>query len=116
MAKVAIIMYMFSIAVLFSGYFIEKAYGLGLFTGITIDSLEQLISKNDINQEISVDLIFGDFIAAARVVFGIVTGDTIAAAFSIIPSFNEVWMLLVRLLFTFSSALLWAFVVAGRSL
>ena len=116
MAKVAIIMYMFSIAVLFSGYFIEKAYGLGLFTGITIDSLEQLISKNDINQEISVDLIFGDFIAAVRLIFGIVTGDTIAQALALIPQFDATWRLLTGLIFSFTSALLWAFVVAGRSL
>ena len=109
-------MYLFSVGLLFSGYFIDQAYGLDLFTGVTYDALDAIANKQVINQEISVDLIFGDFIAGVRVVFGIVTGDTIAQAFSLIPSFDEVWLLLVRIVFTLSSAMLWVFIVTGRSI
>lgn len=116
LGKIAIIMYMFSIALLFSGYFLDQAYGLSLFTGVTFDALDEIASKNVVNQEISIDLIFGDFIAGVKVVFGIITGDTIAQAFSLIPNFDETWMLLVRLAFTLSSAMLWVFIVTGRSL
>ena len=116
LGKIAIIMYLFSVGLLFSGYFIDQAYGLDLFTGVTYDALDAIANKQVINQEISVDLIFGDFIAGVRVVFGIVTGDTIAQAFSLIPSFDEVWLLLVRIVFTLSSAMLWVFIVTGRSL
>ena len=116
LGKIAIIMYLFSVGLLFSGYFIDQAYGLDLFTGVTYDALDAIANKQVINQEISVDLIFGDFIAGVRVVFGIVTGDTIAQAFSLIPSFDEVWLLLVRIVFTLSSAMLWVFIVTGRSI
>lgn len=114
--KIAIIMYLFSVSLLFSGYFIDQAYGLNLFTGITFDSLDDLASKNAVDEEISIDLVFGDFVAGVRVVFGIVTGDTIAQAFALIPSFNETFMLLVRIIFSLSSAMLWVFIVTGRSL
>lgn len=109
-------MYIFSVSLLFSGYFIDVAYGLDLFGGITFDALDEIASKNVVDEEISIDLIFGDFVAGVRVVFGIVTGDTIAQAFSLIPSFNETWMLLVRIIFTLSSSMLWVFIVTGRSL
>src|SRR3972149_4251323 len=115
LGKIAIIMYLFSISLLFSGYFIDNAYGLNLFSGITFDSLDVIANKQVVDQEISVDLIFGDFIAGVRVMFGIITGDTIAQAFTLIPSFDEMWLLLVRIIFTLSSAMLWIFVVTGRS-
>lgn len=115
MGKIAIIMYLFSVSLLFSGYFIDNAYGLNLFTGVTFDALDAIANKQVVDQEISIDLIFGDFIAGVRVMFGIITGDTIAQAFNLIPSFNEVWLLLVRIIFTLSSAMLWIFVVTGRS-
>ena len=114
--KIAIIMYLFSCGLLFSGYFIDQAYGQDLFGDATFEALDTLLNKNQVDQEVSAELIFGDFIAGARVVFGIITGDTIAQAFNLIPSFDEIWMLLVRLLFTLSSALLWVFVIVGRSL
>lgn len=116
MGKIAIIMYVFSLGLLFSGFLIDEMYGQNLFVGVTYDSLDEIASKNVVDEEISVDLIFGDFVAGVRVVFGIVTGDTIAQAFALIPSFSEAWMLLVRLIFTISSAMLWVFIVTGRSL
>lgn len=115
MGKVAIIMYLFSIGILFFGYYIDYAFGLNLWTGVTFDTLDALATKNAVDTTISVDLIFGDFIAGVQVLFGIVTGDTVSQAFGMIPGFQEVWMILVRIVFTLSSALLWIFIVTGRS-
>lgn len=109
-------MYIFSTALLFSGYYIDLAFGQNLFSGTTYDSLEALINKNNVNENISADLIFGDFIAAAKVILGIVTGDTISNAFNSLPNFDDVWLILIKLLFTLSSALLWGYLVAGRLL
>ena len=107
---------MFCVGLLFSGYLIDLMYNENLFSSVTYDSLDEIASRNVVDEEISIDLIFGDFIAGVRVVFGIITGDTIAQAFALIPMFNETWVLLVRIIFTLSSAMLWVFIVTGRSL
>lgn len=109
-------MYIFSISLTFGGYYIDQASGLSLFNSATYTALNDIMSRNEIDEDISIDLIFGDFIAGVRVLFGIVTGETISDAFSMLPNFNETWMLAVRLLFTTSSAFLWIYIVAGRIL
>jgi hypothetical protein len=115
-SKVAIIMYLFSVGLTFSGYYINNASGLSLFDGATYAALDDIMSRNEIDEDISIDLIFGDFIAGVRVLFGIVTGDTISQAFGMLPNFDETWMILTRILFTTSSAFLWIYIVAGRVL
>ncbi len=109
-------MYIFSTALMFGGYVANTASGMELFTSSTYEALNEIMNRNEIDEEISIDLIFGDFIAGVRVLFGIVTGETIADAFGQLPNFDEMWMILVRLLFTTSSAFLWIYVVAGRVL
>lgn len=112
----AIIMYIFSISLMFSGYYLDLAFGQNLFDSFTYSALDTIVTKNDVDKSVSAELIFGDFIAGAKVVFGILTGDTISGAFAAMPNFDEVWMILIRLMFTLSSAMLWAYVIAGRSL
>lgn len=114
--KPALIMYLFAICLMFSGYYMDLIFNENLFESATYTALDELMNKNNVDTTISVDLIFGDFIAGVRVVFGILTGDTISGALQMFPSFNEVWMIFTRLLFTFSSAMLWVFVVTGRSI
>lgn len=108
-------MYLFSIGILFSGYYIDQVFGMDLFSSVTYDALDELANKNTVDEDLTVDLIFGDFIAGVKVLFGIITGDTISGALTTLPFMNEVWLLLSRLVFTLSSALLWVYVVAGRS-
>lgn len=116
LVKIPLIMYVFSTLLVFGGYYVDLASGLSLFDNATYDALNELMNKNEVDETISIDLIFGDFIAGVRVLFGIVTGDVIADAFSMLPNFDEVWMILVRLMFTLTSAMLWIYVVAGREL
>lgn len=116
MGKIAIIMYAFAIGLLFAGYYVDLTFGEDMFTGVTYDSLDAIANKNEVNANVSADLIFGDFIAGVQVLFGIITGDTIAQAFALLPNFLEVWTLLVRIVFTLSSALLWIYIITGRSL
>lgn len=126
--KIPLIMYLFSLALLFSGYYIDLAFGQNLFTNVTVsgtngtstkttfDYLSQLVNKHQVDAKISIDLIFGDFVAVVQVIFGILTGEPISTAFSMMPNFDEVWMLAVRIIFTFGSVALWAYLVAGRLL
>jgi hypothetical protein len=107
---------MFSVALLFTGYYLDVVFQENNFDNATYAALDQIANKNDIDQTISAELIFGDFIAGVQVLFGIVTGDTLTAAFHLLPNFSAEWDMLIRLIFTLSSALLWVFVVTGRSL
>lgn len=109
-------MYIFSTGLLFAGYYLDVTFDQDNFTGATYEALDVLAQKNDVDQTISAELIFGDFIAGVNVLFGIVTGDTLTQAFHLLPGFNASMDLFVRLIFTLSSALLWVFVVTGRSL
>lgn len=128
--KIAIIMYIFSLALLFSGYYVDQISGLSLFTTVTVtdsngntseqntfDYLGELINQQSgIDESLLPDLIFGDFVTVARVIFGVITGEPVSAAFGMLPHFDEVWMLMVRIIFTLASMALWGYIIAGRVL
>jgi isopentenyl phosphate kinase len=129
LGKIALIMYVFSAMLLFSGYYLDYAFGLSMFTTVTVpsdgdtvttkntfDYLQELMAKHEVNAEPSIDLIFGDFMVAAQIIFGIITGDPIAAAFSALPYVNEIWYLPIQFIFTVSSVALWGYIIAGRIL
>lgn len=116
MAKIPIIMYIFTASFTFSGFYIDYAFGLDLFSGFTQDALEELIIPT-IDEEINIILIFGDFIAGLKVVFGILSGIAITDALSSLPNYDSlVWNLIVGIIYTTTSALLWVYIVTGRSL
>lgn len=117
LGKVSVIMYLFSISLIFSGYYIDQVFGQNLFEDSTSQALEELISNNNVEDEqITIELIFGDFIAGVRVVFGIMTGDVLTNAFESLPNFNYEYSLIARILFTTSTAFLWVNLITGRDL
>lgn len=117
LGKVSIIMYLFSISLIFSGYYIDQVYSVNLFNDYTSTQLETLISDNNIDDEtVSAELIFGDFVIGAQVLFGIMTGDVLTNAFNQIPTFSYEYSILVRLVFTTSTAFLWINIITGRDI
>lgn len=117
--KIAIIMYIFSIAILFSSYYMNQIFNdpiLGGNDNITFTALNTLMGSFSINSQINANLIFGDFISALVVLFGIVTGSTLNHAFQLIPFANTSILLLQGLLFDLASVFLWIFIVANRSI
>lgn len=117
LGKVSVIMYLFSISLIFSGYYIDQVFAQNLFEDSTSQALEELISNNNVEDEqITIELIFGDFIAGVRVVFGIMTGDVLTNAFEGLPNFNYEYSIITRILFTTSTAFLWVNLITGRDL
>jgi len=111
-------MYLFSLGCLFGGYYANQIFQnttLNNNQAITFNALQTLASSFNLNQQINTNLIFGDFIAGLTVLFSIVTGTTIAAAFSMFPFVGAAEMLLIQIVFASSSALLWVYIVANRS-
>jgi len=82
---------------------------------ITYNALKTLAGTFAINQQVNTSLIFGDFIAGLTVLFGILTGATIANAFSIFPFVDASITLLIQITFSLSSVFLWIYIVANRS-
>lgn len=112
-------MYVFSIGILFSAYFLNQILNnpvLGANGNITFAALNTLMGSYAINQSINTSLIFGDFIAALTVLFGIVTGSTLSNAFTLIPFVNTSILLLQGILFDLASVFLWIYIVANRSI
>lgn len=117
LGKVSIIMYLFSVALIFSGYYIDTIFDEDLFSDFTSNELEALILNNNIDDEtVSAELIFGDFISGVRVLFGIVSGDVLSNAFNGMPNFSYEYSILARIIFTTSTAFLWINIITGRDL
>lgn len=111
-------MYLFSIGSLFFGYYLNTAFQDPTLTAnnnITYSALHTLAGSFAINQQVNSALIFGDFIAGLTVLFGILTGATIASAFSIFPFVDASIMMLIQIMFSLSSVFLWIYIVANRS-
>ena len=115
-AKIALILYVLSVAMLFAGAYMDDTFGENLFTGTTYDSLDVLASTFEVDTEFSAEFIFGDFIAGLKIITGIVTGEVLTDAMALIPGFNIYWLLIIRILFTLASTLLVIYIVTGRSL
>ena len=118
LAKVALIMYIFSVGSLFFTYYINTVFPISAVThnpNTSFSALQTLAGSFSINQQINSSLIFGDFLAGLTVFFNIVTGTTIANAFSIFPFVDASVTLLVQIVFTLSSAMMWIYIVANRS-
>jgi hypothetical protein len=128
LGKIAWIMYLFSLSTLFMGYYVGSVFGQGIFTTVTVsgsnststqntfDYLNSLVNKHKINEALLPDLIFGDFVTVSKIIFGVITGEPIAAVISAFPNFDAVWALFFRIIFTISSVALWGYIIAGRML
>lgn len=110
-------MYIFSIALTFSGYYVDQVFATNLFPSVTNTSLTAMIAKHNVsNQSLSAELIFGDFITGIKVLFGILTGEAIYTALHLLPNFNTNWDFIVGLLFVTSTLFLWVNMITGRDL
>src|SRR5574342_720098 len=104
--KTAIIMYVFSVAILFSAYYLNQVFNnpaLGANGNITFSALNTLMGSYSINEGVNAELVFGDFIAALTVLFGVVTGSTLTSAFTLIPFVDTSILLLQGILFDLAS-------------
>ena len=85
---------------------------------LTDTAISQLAGKPQsvATQQIDPLLIFGDFIAGLKLLFAVVTGQTIATAMSIFPFVDTSVMLLIELVFVSASLFLWIYIISNRSI
>jgi hypothetical protein len=119
MGKIALIMYAFSVAMLFGAYYMNQIFNdpiLGGNDNITFDAMNTLAQSFSISEGVNASLLFGDFIAGLKVLFGIVTGSTINSSFQLIPFVDVSILLLQGIMFDLASVFLWIYIVSNRSL
>lgn len=120
LGKIAIICYVFSVFILFFGYYLNANIFndpvLNANTNITYNALNTLAASFALNQQINSSLIFGDFVNGMIVLFGVLTGGPITELMTLgIPFMDGSIQLLFRVIFALSSVFLWIYIVANRS-
>lgn len=119
LGKIPWIMYIFSVFIMFFGYYTNQVFNnsaIASNSSYTYNALHTLASSYTISQGINTSLIFGDFLAGLTVVFGILTGNTISSALAGAPYISGDILLLIQIIFSLSSVALWVFIVAFRDM
>ena len=121
--KIAIILFLFSGALQFSMYFvntvfantaIDNNYSYTIVSGFSANYSQ--ISHFTGGRDPNPLLYFGDFLIGLTVLFNILTGASIITILNSLPGFGIPMQLLVQILYGTSSAVLWVYVVANRSI
>ncbi len=130
LGNVAIMMYLFSIGMVFFGYYVNELFPTTTlteattnmtgtkthtFTSETLDGLKNNYQAT-IQQQPNPLLIFGDFITGLKIIFSIVSGIAIGDALvtSGIPFVDFHVQVLIALIFSVSSFFLWLHILTGR--
>jgi len=104
---------------LFGAYLMNQVFNdpiLGGNGNITFDALDKLSMTFSTNQQVNGALIFGDFIAALQLLFGIIIGSTVNSALQLLPFVGIPILLLQGMLFNLASVFLFIYIISNRSI
>lgn len=121
-AKLAVILYLFSFLLLIIGLWVEDATNHQIFPNRNLiqQRLEsqinaQRLDPNNVNAGIT--YIFGDYLSAARILFGVVTGEAVFFVLQQIPIFANYYVyIIITILYTFSTVMLVVYIIGNRVL
>lgn len=118
--KISIILYVFSVSLLFSSYYINQVFNDPVISSsVTYTSLQTLMGTFAFNQQINTNLIFGDFISALTLIGGLMTGSVFTTSMTIIQSSGMADLsvgILMGLLFDSATLFLLIYIVSNRSI
>src|SRR6478736_5984662 len=85
--KISIIMYIFSLGLLFSSYYINQVFNDPVVSqSVTFTSLQSIMGTFQPNTQINSALIFGDFINTWTLLGGLITGSVFTSSLTIISN------------------------------
>ena len=121
-ARFAIVLYVFAGLLLIIGKWVEDATNAHIFPNSNAVTQEierrvntQRLDPNNVNPNLT--LIFGDYASAARIVFGIITGESVFFVLQQIPVFANYYVYLIIVsLYTFATAMLIVYIIGNRPL
>ena len=113
-------MWLFSVALLFSTYYINLIFNDSVLTqSATYSSLNTLMGTFSYNQKPNANLVFGDFVSAFTVIGGLVTGSTFTTSLTVIQNagFADLSVgLLMGLMFDSGTLFLILYIISFRSI
>ena len=121
-AKLAIVLYLFSTTCLIAGLWIEDALGIQVFpdTSRAKQELENRIGRQQLdpnNVNVGVTYIFGDYTSAARILFSIITGESVFFVLRMIPFLSNIYiMYFLTAIYGFGTVMLIVYIIANRAL
>lgn len=119
-ARLAVMLYVFSTMLLIIGLWVQDATGIPVFPMNNRPALEQRIHNLQINpNEVNtgVTMIFGDYLSAARIIFGIITGEAVFFVLQQIPIFASYYVyIIITVIYSFGTVMLILYLLGNRSL
>lgn len=119
-ARLAIVLYLFSTIMLVVGLWMQDALGIAIFPNNNKTELERRlntlrINPNEVNT--SVTMIFGDYTSVARIIFSIITGESVFFVLQQIPVFASYYVyILITVLYSFGTVMLLLYLLGNRLL
>ncbi|MEM4317875.1 MAG: hypothetical protein QXQ68_07435 [Candidatus Nitrosocaldaceae archaeon] len=99
---------------------VQDAVGIAIFPNNNRTELEKRINTLRINPNevnTSVTMIFGDYTSAARIIFSIITGESVFFVLQQIPLFANYYVyILITILYTFGTVMLILYILGNRLL
>lgn len=109
---------MFSVFLLFIGYWIESVSNIRVFHGDVQSSLNTILNRQTVDpNDITVNpaLPFGDFIVGVRLLFSIFTGEVVTNILQSTSILDDYFILMfIRILFTATGILAIVYVISNR--
>lgn len=117
--KLSIIMFIYSLSILFSSYYLNQIFNDSVLSqSATYQSLNNLMGTFSFNQTINTNLIFGDFISVFTLLGSLMSGSIFTSSLTIIQNsgFGDMSVgLLMGLLFDSATLFLLLYIVSNRS-
>ncbi len=117
--KLSIILFVFSLGILFSSYYLNQIFNDPVISAsATYTSLQTIMGTFAFNQQINTNLIFGDFVSVFTLLGSLMSGSVFTSSLHLIQNsgFADVSVgLLMGLLFDSASLFLLLYIVSNRS-
>lgn len=119
-ARLAILLYLFSTTLLVVGLWVQDATGHQIFPQNNAQEIERRVNTlrldpNSVNTNVT--MIFGDYTSAARMIFGIITGESVFFVLQQIPIFASYYVyILLTIIYSFGTVMLILYIIGNRAL
>lgn len=121
-ARLGIVLYLFSTTMLIAGLWIQDATGIQVFpdNNRAKQELESRIGRQQMDPNsvnVGVTYIFGDYTSAARMIFSIITGESVFFVLRMIPMLNSIYLMyFLTAVYSFGTVMLIVYIIGNRAL
>lgn len=118
--KISIILFVFSIGILFSSYYLNQIFQDPVISSsATYTSLQTIMGSFAFNQQVNTGLIFGDFISAFTLIGSLMSGSIFTDSLTLVQNsgFADASVgLLMGIMFDSATLFLLIYIISNRSI